>query len=345
MAPVKASLCRIPTGLASGLEGLNVSSTDVLRAAKQPSQLFNNPGQRIPVSGYFELWRAIGQVSNDPGIGLALVRSIEASHTEPLFLAVLSSANVGEALEVVASYKRALSPESLEVSRKRGKVMVTYAWGREVGEPPRELIDAELAFLVEMSRRATRHNALGPCEVQLRQKQADAADAARVSYFGCPVLRGSRHNGLVFNEDDLERPFLTFNPQLTSALLPHLHAQVPANAPTPLSRVRDVVSRQLQGRRPTVRSVGRDLALSGRSLQRLLREHQTSFREVVVEVRRQQAEAYLRDTAFSDGEVAFLLGFEDPNSFYRAFRSWTGMAPSEVRRNQAFAPHGLRRES
>jgi methylphosphotriester-DNA--protein-cysteine methyltransferase len=38
---------------------------------------------------------------------------------------------------------------------------------------------------------------------------------------------------------------------------------------------------------------------------------------------------YLSSTSFSDNEVMFLLGFEDPSSFYRPFRSWTGMAPSE----------------
>lgn len=40
-------------------------------------------------------------------------------------------------------------------------------------------------------------------------------------------------------------------------------------------------------------------------------------------------------TSFSDGEVSFLLGFDDPNSFYRAFRSWNGMSPSEFRRHSA----------
>ncbi|GKT25972.1 hypothetical protein [Acidovorax sp. SUPP3334] len=33
----------------------------------------------------------------------------------------------------------------------------------------------------------------------------------------------------------------------------------------------------------------------------------------------------------SGAEIAFLLGFEDPNSLIRAFQGWTGATPNAVR--------------
>ena len=72
--------------------------------------------------------------------------------------------------------------------------------------------------------------------------------------------------------------------------------------------------------------------MSGRALQRLLSEHGTSFRQQLDDVRNQHALGYLSSTSFTDGEVGFLLGFEDPNSFYRAFRAWNGKSPSAFRR-------------
>ena len=72
--------------------------------------------------------------------------------------------------------------------------------------------------------------------------------------------------------------------------------------------------------------------MSTRAMQRLLRDNGTSFRQLLDEVRNEHARGYLTSTSFSDGEVSFLLGFEDPNSFYRAFRAWNGMSPNEFRR-------------
>jgi AraC-like DNA-binding protein len=94
--------------------------------------------------------------------------------------------------------------------------------------------------------------------------------------------------------------------------------------------VRAVIAERLCNQ-PTVRTVGKELAMSGRALQRLLQTHGTTFRQLLDEVRNEHARGYLSSTAFSDGEVAFMLGFADPNSFYRAFRSWNGLSPGEFR--------------
>ena len=96
--------------------------------------------------------------------------------------------------------------------------------------------------------------------------------------------------------------------------------------------MRAVLAERLRGRRPTIDSVGRVLAMSGRKLQRLLKDEGMSFRELLDDVRNEHARVYLTGSSFSDGEISFLLGFEDPNSFYRAFRSWNGVSPREARR-------------
>ena len=71
--------------------------------------------------------------------------------------------------------------------------------------------------------------------------------------------------------------------------------------------------------------------MSKRTLQRRLEEEGENFRVLINRCRENLARHYLSNTNLSGYEIAFLLGFEDPNSFYRAFMAWTGQTPETVR--------------
>ena len=73
------------------------------------------------------------------------------------------------------------------------------------------------------------------------------------------------------------------------------------------------------------------LAMSKRSLQRKLADEASSYQEVLNTIRRELAHTYLARSSTSLGEIAYLLGFQDSNSFIRAFRGWTGQTPGEYR--------------
>jgi AraC-like DNA-binding protein len=45
---------------------------------------------------------------------------------------------------------------------------------------------------------------------------------------------------------------------------------------------------------------------------------------LLLEARQELAHEYLNRPEMDVTEVAFLLGYEDSNSFYRAFRTWEG---------------------
>jgi AraC-like DNA-binding protein len=97
-------------------------------------------------------------------------------------------------------------------------------------------------------------------------------------------------------------------------------------------RVRKYFLHALQTGEPSVETVARQLGTTPRTLQRRLREEETSFQQVLDEVRREVALTHMRSRRATIDEVAFLLGFEKPNSFHRAFKRWTGVSPGEFRR-------------
>jgi AraC-like DNA-binding protein len=74
--------------------------------------------------------------------------------------------------------------------------------------------------------------------------------------------------------------------------------------------------------------------MSPRTLQRRLEQLGTSYQRLLDDVRRDTARRLLVDTDLDAGEVAFFLGFEELNSFTRAFHAWEGVTPKRWRESR-----------
>ncbi len=92
-------------------------------------------------------------------------------------------------------------------------------------------------------------------------------------------------------------------------------------------QVKWILKRLLAGARPDVSAVAHELGLSDRTLQRRIDDDGTTFRKLLLEARQELAREYLNRPDIDVAEVAYLLGYEDSNSFYRAFRTWEGRHP------------------
>jgi len=193
-------------------------------------------------------------------------------------------------------------------------------------------------------RRGTGHP-VNPKRVELKRK----AEATRVheAYFKYPVKFGARRNILVLHTADLARPFLTHNAELLEMLDPQLDkALKEQRAQRSISeQVRWILKRLLAGTRPDVSAVARELGLSDRTLQRRIDDDGTTFRQLLLEARRELAREYFNRPDIDVADVAYLLGYEDSDSFYRAFRTWEGTTPSqlraEIKRPVSTAPSGI----
>lgn len=74
--------------------------------------------------------------------------------------------------------------------------------------------------------------------------------------------------------------------------------------------------------------------MAPRTLARRLAAENISYQKAMDDLRRDLAEAYLREGNISISYVAWLLGFQEVSSFGKAFKRWTGMRPSQVRGGQ-----------
>jgi AraC-like DNA-binding protein len=94
----------------------------------------------------------------------------------------------------------------------------------------------------------------------------------------------------------------------------------------------------MRGDAPTAETVARQMGMSLRSFLRRLHGEGVTYQDVLDGVRRDLAEALLRDGGIKLTELAFLLGFSEVSAFYRAFRRWTGSTPGEYRQQLVARP-------
>jgi AraC-like DNA-binding protein len=98
-----------------------------------------------------------------------------------------------------------------------------------------------------------------------------------------------------------------------------------------LELVRRTIQDKLTGHRPSIDAISQALHMGPRTLQRRLQGFGIELPASLGRSASSDARYYLSNSALELNEAAYLLGFEDPNSFGRAFRNWEGMPPSDWR--------------
>ena len=143
----------------------------------------------------------------------------------------------------------------------------------------------------------------------------------------------AKQNALVFSKADMELPFVTHNADLLATVAPQLEAELRKQTAqkTFSEQVKGILKQLIAGQRPGIQDLARELHLSTRTLQRRLTDEGTTFQSLLDDARRELARHYLLHSTRELNETAYLLGYEDANSFFRAFHNWEGTSPGQWR--------------
>ena len=321
---------RVPGLLAQRLRELKLSLPAVLASAGLPAGFFQQEKIFASIGELFALWRAIGECSGDPAIGLKLGTETRVERYDPAAIAALCSQSFGDALRRMARYKQLTCPEEIQLTTTNGECAVEFRWLLARDTEPTVLVDLCLSWILAIGRRGV-GGPMSPLRIELTR--APAHRTVIEAHFGCRARFKAHRDALIFRESDLDRPFVTHNADLLAMLGAQLDAEVDARRLRQSlgDRVKTTVKRLLAGQRPTIEVVARQLNLSSRTLQRRLAEDGLTFQQTLDEARRELARHYLGQSSVELNETAYLLGYEDPNSFFRAFHDWEGTSPGQWR--------------
>lgn len=314
---------------ANGFDGEAV----MLEAGLSPHEL-DGPEARCPRSTTRRLWELAVETSGDPAFGLRVASYITPTSCHALSYSLVASPTLKEAFERIVRYCHVVSNAvEYEFSRQGDEYHLEIGPYLSNLPPVHESIDMLVAAFLRMCRSSLGRD-YAPLRIELCRPTPTSVDGFQ-QILRAPVSFGCERNRIVFDRESMELPLENGNPDLArhnDAITQQMLARIERdNIP---ARVRAVLVKRLEFGEPSQEDVAEMLNVSSRTLQRKLGEGGTTFMELLDDTRRELAQAYLGADRYSVGEVAFMVGFASNSSFTRAFRRWTGCAPTEWRKQQ-----------
>ncbi|ULO10351.1 AraC family transcriptional regulator ligand-binding domain-containing protein [Paenibacillus sp. 19GGS1-52] len=320
---------KLPPGFWAGLRQLGIAVHDVAHKARLPRTIITEP--TVTTAQYFAIWQAYSDLMGDTAQGIIKLATVfETAKYPPPVLATYHARDYRDALNRMARYKQMCPPESLRITEEGEYCTIDLEWLNTEQSGPPVLVGITLAFLLELGRRGT-GQPLTARSVEFSQSMGDVQ--VLEAYFGCNIRMGAQCNRLTLHRRDLDRPFVSYNEELLEILTPVLDRSLGEQQRSRSfpELVKWIMKRSLTGGHPDIHAVAKELSVSDRTLQRRLTNENTSFKHLLTQARHEQAREYLADPTLDIKEVAFLIGYEDQNSFYRAFRLWEGDTPTHWR--------------
>jgi AraC-like DNA-binding protein len=303
---------------------------DRLRAsAGVPEVDAGHPDDRVPCELLGRMVARAQQERFTPNLAMELARVTPLGAYPLLDYLVMTSDTVGAGIRQLARYYRLVgNPVSIDVLEGDEAIRV-------------EIAQTAAAFSVEFTATLivlhlhTETDGRFAAESVSVMHAPDACDSwARV--LGCPVQALAPWNGVVMTRAAWSLPLRHGDPVLRGILEARAEdvlSRLPARTGLALEVQRALTSR-VTGGDTRIDELARQLAMSGRTLQRRLAAEGVSYQELLDEARKEAAGRYLTDATLAICEVAYLLGYSEPAPFHRAFKRWYGMTPEGYRQRR-----------
>ena len=309
------------------LEARNIRPAAALRSAELPEDLFGRARPSVSPEGLNRLFSVLREMLTPEAPGLLIGQAMAADTFNPASFAALCSGTFAIAAERISAYRTLTGPVHMEVHSMTGGLEVTLE-AENRGELPEEYIAAELVNLLALARQGT-GDTLKPVAVEMRRPPSQGSYG---DYIGTRINPGP-FNRLVFSPRDGSKGFALPDPAMFDRFPKDLRTRLDglAEDASIIARVRAVLVEMLPAGQGDIAHVAARLGTSARTLQRWLGKEGVRYQAVLRDVREVLARHYLKTSAHTSIEIAFLLGYDDPNSFTRAFHVWSGHTPEAYR--------------
>jgi AraC-like DNA-binding protein len=276
------------------------------------------------------VWHA-QQQSGDDAFAFKLAAHLHPSYLGPLGYAWMTSSTLRKAFQRLSRHA-ALVYDELRIQRedRNGEFHVTIESNETGLHDPALREHDKMAIAVQLCR-LVHGDSFSPSRICFRYP-ASGNTAAYYEFFRCDLAFKEKVTELVMPVEVADEKLPGFNPQLVHTfdelIIDYLRQRDLADI---VGRTRGAIYEELPSGEVSLEKTAAMFNMSSRSLARKLEDEGKSFKGLLTEVRRELAEKFIRDPSLTLTEITFLLGFSEASSFSRAYKGWTGSAPSAHR--------------
>ena len=321
----------VPFLVAHVARSLKVDPEPLLRDSGVTAAAPPRGDEHIAVERYFGVWRR-AMALFDEAFPLRVASFFRHEDNEIFGFLAMSCATIGEAFDRTLQYSRLYTVgATYQMDVDRDATRITWLpWPGDLDDVGyRAAMDYHLANM-EQAIRQLGLSPRRPVEVRLRHVAPRDAAAYR-AFYGVEPRFGSGRYELVYPPDLRDVGVKTFNSSLRDYFDRECRRVIENLGPATgiATEVRKALINVMDGGDSGIDAIAKRLATSTRSLQRKLSEEQTSYNDLLAEVREEFAKRYLARGTLTASEVAYLIGFTEPPAFFKAFKRWTGLTPRE----------------
>lgn len=309
------------------LSGLNVDPESVFASVGISGNLFSSPENTISLPGMGQLFERSVEATGCQHLGLLV-----GMQAPPTVLGMLSDllphcADVGTALVYLQDYFFLHDRSAIVTSSVDGP-FATLGYAMLAGQVPgsSQIYAAAIGIGINIMR-ALHGPRWKPSGVYLACRRPVDVRPYRQA-LQCPVTFDAEFTALLFPSRDLARPVASADSTRMKALKEMLDTVVARHDFDFPGQVRRTIQSLVLQRKCSLDRVASTFGMHARSVNRMLAQAGTTYRDLKTESIRNIALRLIADTDISLAEISEVLGYAEASVLAHAFKRWTGMSPS-----------------
>lgn len=277
-----------------------------------------------------EYWRLMNEMDNELSdeaiIQFGRIENINSFM--PSFFAALAANNGQQAIERLAKYKNLVAPCKLTIIKLNDQTEIKiHSEGMNL-ELPRFTVLTEQLLLVSLLRVGTGLK-INPIAVGSKYEYGNIVEN-ELSI----KAKTATTNFICFKNTDLNKKFISTNNTMWDFIKPELdRRKLEIKKDQSLEdNVQSLILRKIPSGQFDIDTISKTMNIGKRTLQRNLKQMNTSYNEQVKLARQSLVGPLMKDETLGLIDISYLLGYADPESFSRAFKEWYQQSPSDYRR-------------